>query len=266
MDEIEHVFSAVKKLVRANYYRWCKNLGWSDTDILDWVESVSGEGLAIAYRQRYKWKKERAGLVQWVYLHTRRIAHQELEHFQKRRYVQSVSKQGLSLVKETLNTNFVGVPSPTYRDSLGEHLLSGKLDGLLKELTPDQQAALGLYYLAEFEIPKIARIIGCSPKTVYTLLDRGRQKARQLYRRLHSADQNQVTETPPRAHRKMRRPSPKEPDDEAEEPPPNRLVLDKERRVGVTPIPYQTEPDTVCPSPERRHLYPKQGPIKIRPV
>jgi RNA polymerase sigma factor (sigma-70 family) len=213
MDEPEYILIALRKRIRKAYIRSCKRLGWCENDCTDWIEEVCGEGLALAYDQRDQWDEERGGFTQWAYLKTRELARWELQRHQR---TQSF-EEPLLVCEET----------PCYRNSLGEYLLKDELKGLLQDLTPDQKAAFGLYYVAEFEVPRIALLIGCSPKTVYTLLDRGRKKARALYVKLNPPQSRPL----PRRDRESSNPARQgdKGDKEPDEPPPQRLP----RREGI---------------------------------
>lgn len=97
--------------------------------------------------------------------------------------------------------------------------MKDELKGILDVLTPDQKLAFAFYYVGDFEIVEIAQALNCRPKTVYTLLDRGRKRAREVYRRLRAgASAEKSTVVPLTYPRPRKKDSVKA--DEDEEPPP----------------------------------------------
>lgn len=208
MNEQEQALKTLRSRVYKKYYRWCRALGWSDRDARDWIQEVAGEGLAWSWARSEEWDETRGSFLQWSTMKTCLLAYRELEKAARTR----LESTSLELVKEVAT-------EPEYRDSLAGYLLRDELKGLLEALSPDQKLAFAYYYVGDFEVSDISRALGCQPKTVYTLLDRGRKRAREVYRRLRAdasvAKPNVVPLTYPRPRKKDPAKT-----DEDEEPPP----------------------------------------------
>lgn len=218
VDRTENTLRILERKVQKTYARWCRALGWSRQDCLDWASEVSGEGLALAYSTQEQWDSEKGPFLYWAYLKTCLLAHRELERADRTR----LEEVDIVLVRE--------VPQGEYRDSLAEYLLKDELKGLLEVLTPDQKLAFALYYVGDLEVIEIARVLECHPKTVYTLLDRGRKRAREVYRKLRESNAAKPRERP---HRPQKRN--KEKVDSEEEPPPSIGSRKKKQPPGDRP-------------------------------
>ena len=131
-----------------------------------WVNGVVGEGIAIAIAEQNKWDPEKGDFLHWAFLKTRSLIKRELK--QRERYRRAIEACKLD-IRET------GVPLPEHHFLVREELVE-----ILMQLTLNQQKALVLYYLNGMTVATLSEILGKPPKTVYSLLDRARSKARTL--------------------------------------------------------------------------------------
>ena len=164
-DEIRFVQQTLKSAIRVKYYKWCRSLGWTKRDILEWAESVSGEGISRGLDEIDRWDPERGSMTCWFYLRTCTVARDELRALsaQKRRepkYQRSVTEED----HEAYN------PFEALHDKY-------TLVEILENLKPVQREVLVYYEYIGLKVPEISLILQCPAKTVYTHLARARKKA-----------------------------------------------------------------------------------------
>ena len=172
METPEELLRVLASRIRTKYYRWCQVLGWPSQDCFDWFEEIAGEGLALAYSRIEEWDPEKGSFLYWAYMKTSHIARKELERAERHRR----NDTAFAEQEQPENDRYI----------LEDSFLKEDLRGAIEFLNEDQKLALAYYYLADFDVKRIAQVIGCSESNVigcsesnvYCLLDRGRKKLR----------------------------------------------------------------------------------------
>lgn len=149
------------KLVRARALA----LGIETVDFRVWVDSVVGEGNAIAISEQEKWDRTKGDFLQWAFLKTWDLTSREFRAEERHRKVIGKLK-GLAPTEKRPNR------------ILDQLVLREELVGILSELTREQKKALALYYITGMSVKTLSEILGKKPKTVYVMLERARAKAR----------------------------------------------------------------------------------------
>lgn len=172
MQSTDDVFQAVAGCIRYVYRNRALALGLSKKEIYSWSLSVAGEGIAVAYKEKSHWDRQKGSFTKFAFLKARMAARAELDSQQRFQKLKSVLEE--QPFEELVS-----------RDSLGECLLKDELRGLLGLLNDNQRETLALYYIAGLEVEEISRLTQRRTKAVYALLDRSRERARVLYKELH---------------------------------------------------------------------------------
>jgi RNA polymerase sigma-70 factor (ECF subfamily) len=89
-----------------------------------------------------------------------------------------VYRTAFRIAREELKRERRNVPGPNARDADAEGL--GAVIDALRELSPNQRAAIVLRYEADLPVEEIARRMGTSASTVRVHLHRGRKRLREL--------------------------------------------------------------------------------------
>ena len=170
-DTIRDIANNLKGRLWRKYSPWCKSLGWSHEQIQELLEDACTDGILAAEASLDKWDPEKSDIHYWCYLKARLIVRNRLAKAERR----------VGLIDDLVTES-----SPVSYEPIDDFILRDEMKGILAHLSPEQKEALSLYYLYEVKVNKIALIMGCELKTVYTLLDRGRKKARAYYQRLYA--------------------------------------------------------------------------------
>lgn len=165
-DLIRELFRLVGGRLKRDYMAWYRSLEWSGSQVRDWLEQSCIDGVVAAMASLDKWDPERGDFFLWCYLKARTFARDRLRKAQRE---QEMMKR---LAAEPLAIDY---------DPQDIGFKDTELLAAFEQLKPDQQEALALYYFCGMEVAAIARVLDCEMKTVYTIMDRGRKKARELY-------------------------------------------------------------------------------------
>lgn len=191
-ERIQEIRRSLMGRTRKAYGRWFKHLHWSQDQIQDWLEQVSTDGLIEAREDLARWDPEKGSLDQWCWLKTKTIARDRLRKTTRRDELLE------SFVAETKTQPYSYDPI----ESLIQHQSDCReLKEASQILTEDQKEVLGLYYVRQLAVPRIARIIGCEIKTVYTILDRGRKRLRVTIKSMRSREADAETKLERRGNR-----------------------------------------------------------------
>ena len=164
-DKIRHLLNNLKGRVWKNYSGWLHFQGWSYDRVQEWLHDVCVDGILAAQAKIDKWDPERGDLHYWCYLHARTCARDSLRRANHYKAIRS------DLIQEARER------AQAY-DPIDGMLERWEVGEVLDCLNSAQKEVMSLYYLYGLEVPKIARIVKCAPKTVYATLDRARKKLR----------------------------------------------------------------------------------------
>lgn len=182
-DTLREVFRLVGGRLRKEYWAWYRSLRWSSHQIQDWMEQSCVDGLMAASANLDKWDSEKGDFFLWCYLKARTFARDRLRKAEK---------------ENVFLDSLAAAPTEASYNPIGEYQADESMMVAFSQLSLDQQEALALYHLADIDVASIARILDCEVKTVYTIMDRGRKKARKIYEELRrSAGSVNHDERPP---------------------------------------------------------------------
>lgn len=184
-----------KAFVRYKYRGVGAALGLKRDEFRDWVESVAGEGVALAFYHQADWDPERGAFTTWICFKTRQVAIKALRG-------QDRYKKALELLEEQ--------PPASSHDGLESYLKEQELHELLAELKKEHQEAILLSYRGH-KTEEIAAIMGRNANAVYGLLRRAQTKSRQLRQKSHQAKAR--AKPRPRGRPRTPREEPDEPKD-----------------------------------------------------
>lgn len=160
LREIRHI---VGGRLRKDYLAWCKRLVWADWEIQDWAEQCATDGILAAQADIRQWDPSKGSFHYWCYLKAKTFARDWLRRSQKQRDSLDQFEPQVADCEDPIEELYSRYDE---RKALGQ-------------LKPEQQEVLALYYLYGMEVARIARILDCKEKTVYTILDRARKKAQE---------------------------------------------------------------------------------------
>ena len=185
-----------------------KALFGSPAEYRDWVKSVASHGLSLAIRQVSSWDPSRGDFHQWAYLKSRALIRDGL-----------AAEERFLKAKQSLGQE----PAPSNRDELEALFKKDDMSWALALLSPDQQEAIALFYVADLAVKDIEQIMERDRAAVDALLYRGRRKLKSLLEKppeeptaeFRSQHRPQRTPGPHRARGQL--------DEEGDEEPPGLL-------------------------------------------
>ena len=172
-DKLRETFWIVNARLWKHFSTWGYQLGWSRDTIQDWIEQVTADGIMSARENFHDWDKDRGCFHTWVTLRAKHIGRKRLLK----------ENRGASLVAD-----LIVLEPPTIFDPIKESLDNTELALVLRAIHPAQCEALSLHYLWGLEVKRVARIMDCPIKTIYTLLDRGRKNALAEFEKIRRAE------------------------------------------------------------------------------
>lgn len=191
-DNIEHILETVGGRLARRFRNWAWTLGLRNEEFEDWTSEMAGVGLSVAYKKKDQWQSERGTIYEWVYLKARTEARDELKKLDRGQKLKPLS---LDVVSES-ELPFLD----SFEEALCDH---GLLRGIMKRLDGLEKAVLAHFYIASLKAAQIARLLDLDTRTVYTILERARDKGRKLYAELNLPQKEtpQVTTIPNRGRK-----------------------------------------------------------------